>query len=363
VSAVPQEIPDFGSVKVAPRQNPRFVPGGDFTSEDYYVWSRLDGRTSLHDIILMVGLGTDRVVSILRKLRRSGAVLLPGEEAPPVVVPAPPPEPQPSVEPPALSPEEERALAEPNDLSEADRRRILQFTRILASGDHFALFGVPRTADKRDLKRAYFRLSKEFHPDRYYNQNLGSFGPWLSRIFETASAAFELLSDDGRRAEYLRRLGGTGAPAPAGGAPAPAPAPAARPAGAQDRAAHAAELFERACVAEGAGEPEDALRLFAAVVKMEPQPRYLRRAARCAVAVGRLSEAEEYAKKAASLRSDDPSYARVLADVYRAAGRLEQAERILVKALELPTASDVMARELEADLAAVRSAAEKVKTP
>ena len=70
----------------------------------------------------------------------------------------------------------------------------------------------------------------------------------------------------------------------------------------------------------------------------------------------KLSEAEEYAKKAASLRSDDASYARVLADVHRAAGRLNEAEEVLLRALKLPSASDLLARELEADLAAVRAA-------
>ena len=90
MSVIPQEIPDFGSAQLAPRQNPRFSPDAAFTSEDYFVWSRLDGRTSLRDIILMVGLGTERAIHILRKLRSRGAVLLPGETPETLVVVAPP---------------------------------------------------------------------------------------------------------------------------------------------------------------------------------------------------------------------------------------------------------------------------------
>jgi tetratricopeptide (TPR) repeat protein len=111
-------------------------------------------------------------------------------------------------------------------------------------------------------------------------------------------------------------------------------------------------MFERACVAEANGDRAAALRLFAAAIDADPQPRYQRRAARCALALGDLSEAERYAKNAARLRAGDASYARILADVYRAALKLDEAEKILLDALALPTISDLLARELEEDLKA-----------
>jgi curved DNA-binding protein CbpA len=359
VSVIPKEIPDFGSAQLAPRQNPRFSPGAGFTTEDYFVWSRVDGHATLRDIILMAGLGTERAIAILRKLRSTGAVLLPGEtpETPTVVAalatkdaPVRRPRP-PSVAPPferretppvglddlgALSPDEERAMGEVVQLQDQEKRRIIQVMRLVTAGDYFAVLGVPREVDKRELKRAYFRLSKEFHPDRHYAQKLGSFAPWLNRIFETATRAFQVLSDAGSRAAHIASLDDQSEVA-------------ARP---QDRASHAADLFERACVIEASGDQHAALRLFAAAVKVEALPRYLRRAATCALACGELSDAEHYAKYAARLRADDASYARLLADVYRAAGKLNEAERILLGALALPTVSDLLARELEADLAA-----------
>jgi tetratricopeptide (TPR) repeat protein len=389
VSVIPQEIPDYGSSLLAPRQNPDFSPGSGFTTEDYFVWSRLDGRTSLHQVILMVGLGIEKSIGILRKLRRSGAVLLPGENpgaassagaAGPAVVPmAAAPVAAPTeksarvtgertteelvpVELGALTPDEERILGEDVALEEREKRRIIQLMRLVAGGDHFAVLGVPRTAERRDLRRAYYRLSKEFHPDRHYKQDLGSFGPMLSIIFKTATEAFQELGDDEGRAAHLASLAagpdaGRGTRSTGPRAESTGSFPASRSTGPQPPTSQqAAEFFARACERQVGGDAAGALRLFRAAIKSDPQPRYLRRAAKCALGFGQLAEAEAYAEKAVKLRGDDASYARLMAEVQRAGGRLEEAEQTLLRALELPSTTDALARELEADLAAVRAA-------
>lgn len=358
MSGIPNEIPDFGSVAGKPRQNGSFSPGADFTTEDYFVWSRCDGATSIREIILMLGMGTERAIEILRKLRGAGAVLLEGETS------APPRRRRPTVsryeESPsgderelpgldvsraelgALSAEEEAALAEDVALDEAEKCRVIAAMRRVKTANHFELLGVRPGADRRAIKRAYFQLSKAFHPDRHYGQDVGSFGPWFEGVFSAVTRAFQELSDPRRRAEYEAALQGE--------------RPRAQTTRGQTREEHAAELFARACQRETAGAAEKALDLFAAAIRVDPQPAYLRRAAMCARSAGKLSTAEEYAKKAADLRPGDPSMARLLADVYRAEGRLVEAEAILLRALDLRTENDALVRELEADLAAVRAA-------
>ena len=69
--------------------------------------------------------------------------------------------------------------------------------------DAFELLEVPRAADKKDIKRAYFKMSKELHPDRFFGKNIGPYRERLSKIFQSVKAAYELLSDDSRRAAYL----------------------------------------------------------------------------------------------------------------------------------------------------------------
>jgi hypothetical protein len=373
VSEIPSEILGFGSAALAPQQNPTFTPGADFTTEDYFLFSRCDGRTTAKAIIQMVGLGNEKGCAIMAKLRRLGAILLPGEtpeslakaaadpgsgrRTPETLRPRPPdtarPRPGTSAPPDTrdlerpialgtLTPTEAAAMAEPVALTERERQRIIEMSRLCERGTLYDLLGVLPTADKKELKRAYFRLSKEFHPDRYYNKAVGAFGPWLTAIFQKISSAFEVLSDERQRGAYAARLHGDSSPPPTTAA--------------QSRTEHARELFERACALEVQGQLAEAVKLFAAALRVDPLPRFLRRAAVCCIAAGELEQAEKYARKAAELRPTDGSYARVLAEVLRKADKLEDAERILVAAIERGSENDVVHRELGADLAAVRAA-------
>ena len=72
-------------------------------------------------------------------------------------------------------------------------QRIDEFFTALGSRDAFELLEIVRTSDKREIKRAYFKLSKELHPDRFFGKNLGPYRERLSRIFQSIKAAFELL--------------------------------------------------------------------------------------------------------------------------------------------------------------------------
>jgi len=74
------------------------------------------------------------------------------------------------------------------------QRRILEFELSLARPYH-ELLGVPVGADPKTVKRAYFKLSKEFHPDRYFRKQIGPYARRLERIFKKVLEAHEILSD------------------------------------------------------------------------------------------------------------------------------------------------------------------------
>ena len=225
------------------------------------------------------------------------------------------------------------AMAEPAELSEGERRRLLALARLVAKRDPWALLGVPKGSNDKDLKRAYFRLSKDIHPDRYYGKKLGSFAARLSTVFEAVARAYAELTNKKTTAVVA-----THSDEP------------------QTPQAYAQELFDRACHAEVSGDAVGAMKLFAAAVRMEPQLRYLRRAANCALLSAQPKTAIEYAKKASTIAPDDPSCARLLAQCFKAVGQLDAAEEVLVMAMAIKSENDVLTAELRNDLVDVQRA-------
>ena len=379
MSTVPAEIAGIGSTAQRVRVSPGFDPlKAAVGPDEYFVLSRIDGVQSLRDVLLATGLPVERAIAIATRLRSIGALLLPGETAAPApaAVPAKPAAPAqrpaaPSraaastptpVSPRTITPmsrtpsatepvtatlahdldlamptaAELAALGEDNALTDTERRRILAIARLIEQNDPWAILGVESGADIKTLKRAYFLLSKEIHPDRYYGKQLGSFGVRLNVVFEATSRAYARLTtpDKARGTSSQQALRAQDQP--------------------QTPQAYAAELFERACQLEVGGEPLEAMKLFAAAVRMDPQTRYLRRATSCALAAGQPKTAVEYAKKAHGQAPNDASSARLLAAAFRAAGKLSDAEEVLVMAMAIKSENDVLTNELRNDLAEVR---------
>jgi curved DNA-binding protein CbpA len=112
--------------------------------------------------------------------------------------------PRPPGEPPRAEASSGEAETDPSlEIPVDAQARILEFEKRLKRPYHEVL-GVPANADVKAVKRAYFELSKEYHPDRYFRRNIGAFAPRLERIFKRIVEAYELLSDPATRAEVQR---------------------------------------------------------------------------------------------------------------------------------------------------------------
>jgi curved DNA-binding protein CbpA len=99
---------------------------------------------------------------------------------------------------------DESAIDESLDLSPELQREILEFQLRLDQPYH-QLLGVDLDAETADVKRAYFALSKKYHPDRYFRQRIGGFQERLADIFKKLVEACELLSDPATRVEIQRQ--------------------------------------------------------------------------------------------------------------------------------------------------------------
>ena len=224
---------------LAPEVDPQNVDA-ELSPEDYFVLSRVDGSMTISQICKTSGLGSDKTLNCIQHLRDHGLIDLPGSDSTADEASSESPSPQ-------TTPEDSVADRATGDDSTADdavgddqdstddtgqriRQRFpksaseLQFddqlmeqsveldedfklelivvSRQLDDVDHYQLLGVEPDVEHRDLRKAYFRMSKRYHPDRFYQKILGDFESMVESIFQRVTQAYQTLNNDRKRQEY-----------------------------------------------------------------------------------------------------------------------------------------------------------------
>ncbi len=87
------------------------------------------------------------------------------------------------------------------DLLEELRR----YFALVETADYWEILGVSKKATTDEIKRAYFSLSKKFHPDRFPKENRQA-QEMASKVFQAINAAYETLMDPRKREEYRKTL-------------------------------------------------------------------------------------------------------------------------------------------------------------
>jgi len=84
----------------------------------------------------------------------------------------------------------------------------------MTNQDYYTVLGVSRTASESEIKKAYRRLAREYHPD------INPGNEEAERRFKEINEAYEVLSDSEKKAQYdqFGRVGGAGGMGGAGGA-------------------------------------------------------------------------------------------------------------------------------------------------
>ncbi len=195
---------------------PKVAPGTDLTklpigAREGFLLSRIDGRTSLGELAALCGFPADEVDRLLRRLIELRAAYVgdvpPWSIAPPAPppkteAPAPPPKPKAKPRPARARRWEPRELDEQVEIDLELKTRILDLHSYLDDLDHYELLEVPRDADRKAIKSAYYGLASKFHTDRYFGKNLGSFKSRMEGIFSRATSAHDTLANKTRREEY-----------------------------------------------------------------------------------------------------------------------------------------------------------------
>ncbi len=86
------------------------------------------------------------------------------------------------------------------------RERLLNKVAQMRKMDFFEILGVSTNASREEIKRAYFALAKEYHPDKHFSSSSAEVRQLAGQIYELISTAHDTLTDPESRERYLREL-------------------------------------------------------------------------------------------------------------------------------------------------------------
>ncbi|KAK4488860.1 hypothetical protein RD792_004650 [Penstemon davidsonii] len=102
------------------------------------------------------------------------------------------------------------SLSSASQLNKKMSARRFRRAVVVAAADYYSTLGVPKSATSKEIKAAYRKMARQYHPD--VNKE-----PGATEKFKEISAAYEVLSDDQKRALY-DRYGEAGVKSSVGGA-------------------------------------------------------------------------------------------------------------------------------------------------
>jgi hypothetical protein len=82
--------------------------------------------------------------------------------------------------------------------------------RIAAMGgqDYFEMLGLSQSATSDDVKRAFHRESRAFHPDRFFHLGDAEAKRIVGRLYKNVTEAYSVLRDPARRQKYTADING-----------------------------------------------------------------------------------------------------------------------------------------------------------
>lgn len=188
---------------IDPEAVPRLKPdlswqGLDLSPEEGFLLSRVDGASSIDALVKASGMKREAALGLFAHLAEQGILLLGADGAGADEPAAAGGGADDGIDPDALEPD--------IDLPLPAQKRILSLYARRDSLNHYELLGIDRRVDTKEVKRAYFRVSKEFHPDTYFRKNTGTFTSKINALFKLISTAYEVLSNEQKRAAYDKTL-------------------------------------------------------------------------------------------------------------------------------------------------------------
>jgi curved DNA-binding protein CbpA len=103
---------------------------------------------------------------------------------------------------PGPTPAAARPAAASGSAEDALRRALLDVSPRARERSLFARLGLAEGATKDEVKKAFLQIARQFHPDRFASPALADLAATVRDFFTAVNEAYEVLSDDRKRAEY-----------------------------------------------------------------------------------------------------------------------------------------------------------------
>jgi len=201
--------------------------------------------------------------------------------------------------------------------SAVDLEHIRQAHRKIQSQNFYEILGVNRESGRAEIKRAYFRLAKVYHPDRHFEEGMHEVKKELEDLFSRITEAYDTLTSPEQRAAYD------------GKAAKSAPDPPLSP----ERKAQMS--FQQGQEALQAKDFKKAAYLFEASTRLESKNHmYFGCLGKSLLQLpGEVHRAEQALREAVTLKPEAAEYHVLLAEIYETGGLLRRALKEYEEAL------------------------------
>ncbi len=212
----------------------------------------------------------------------------------------------------------------------------------LAYKDYYTLLGVTTQADLPEVKAAYYRLARKFHPDRYYGLEDLVVKEKIDIIFSTINVAYETLKNSRARQAYDnsntddKRI-------------SPSKITSDSPAPKGDSSKVAEDYYQRAQKSFSSRNFYEAVQFLRSATQISPDvPKYWRQLGVVLLKNDQWrKEAEDSFNRAVDLEPHNGENHLYLAFLYKNSGLKLRARRCFAKVLELDPRNDVAKDQLE----------------
>lgn len=100
------------------------------------------------------------------------------------------------------------SILDPQRLTEADVLGLKAREELLDSFDYFQLLKLPHTATPVEIKKAFYKESRELHPDRFFQLTDPVVKGAINAIYKRVTEAYYVLREDQKRKKYLADVTG-----------------------------------------------------------------------------------------------------------------------------------------------------------